>query len=187
MLARGANRPLEVDFRLVSATNQDLPELIKQGKFRLDLFHRINACTIHLPPLKDRLEDIRHLFDHFVEQRHPGLRLDIDDHVWSALLSYSWPGNARELRNVVERLVLLAKNGRAVDEDIVRSLLRESPQETGKPARMREYMDECERDYLEQVLKQCDWNQLRASKILDLPYSTLHRRIKRFGLRPPQN
>jgi DNA-binding NtrC family response regulator len=113
----GATDTKQVDVRVIAATNRDLPQLVREGRFREDLWYRIRVLHVHVPPLRERREDIRPLFEHF--SRHLDAPLDLTDAAWACLEEYQWPGNVRELRNIVEQLAATADAG-VVDEEVVR-------------------------------------------------------------------
>ena len=175
----GNSTPIEVDFRLVSATRKDLEKEIVAGNFREDFFYRINVITIQIPPLRERKEDIPLLTQHFLEKysqettkRVDHIKRDTMEH----LMRYNWPGNVRELENAVERAVVLSKSRTLAMEDF--SFLREPSPELFHPMSLREM----EKQHIQRVLEDCDWNVTKASKLLDINRVTLHKKIKRFDM-----
>ncbi len=187
----GGVKELPTNFRLVSATNQPLQRLVDKGAFRGDLFYRINAIVLELPPLRDRRGDIPLLARHFLTQVRPS---DADDWTIAAdaaalLENYSWPGNARELRNVIERAALLCNSTtiRAVD---LGSSLTDSGAGAGAEAPTGPQLPSLNLERLEAVaieraLERTEWYQGRASQLLGVSDRTLHRKIKGLGLRRP--
>ena len=186
----GGVKEFPTDFRLVSATNRPLRELVENEAFRGDLFYRINAVVIELPPLRDRPADIPLLVDVFLEEFGPA-----ESESWAvapdamALMeSYSWPGNVRELRNVIERAALLAQGRTIRVADLGSSLSRGV---VGVGARSTENglptldLAELERIAIEYALDRTGWHQGQAAEILGVSARTLHRKIKGFGLRRP--
>jgi DNA-binding NtrC family response regulator len=175
----GDREPVDVDFRLISATRKDLNNEVKEGHFREDFFYRINVITVHIPPLRKRKEDIPLLVEHFLEKYSHETTKQVD-HVTrdtlETLKNYNWPGNVRELENAIERAVVLSKSRTLRREDF--SFLQAS----APPQAGRRSLREMEKDYLSDILAECDWNVTRASKILDINRVTLHRMIKRYGL-----
>ena len=178
----GDRQPVDVDFRLISATRRDLEKEVTEGVFREDFFYRINVITIHIPPLKKRKGDIPLLVQHFL-QKYSHETVKRVDHVsrdtMELLKSYDWPGNVRELENAVERAVVLSKSRTLGKEDF--AFLRTAPSSIPKSQSLREM----EKVYVQQILEHCDWNITRASKILDINRVTLHKMIKRLNLKRP--
>lgn len=175
----GSSRTRRVDVRVISATNADLPTLVTEGRFREDLFYRLNAVEIQLPPLRDRREDISLLAAHFLraEIRRRGRQLSFSSEAMRALLSHTWPGNVRELRHAVERAVLLAE-GDTVDVEHLG--LRPGPESS---ARMEDLtLDDAERILIKKALTRYDGNVSQAAEALGLSRSALYRRLQRFGL-----
>jgi two-component system response regulator HydG len=171
--------PIEVDFRLISATRRDLEQQIAAGHFREDFFYRINVITIQIPPLRARKEDIPLLIEHFLEKFSHETAKHVD-HITPGtierLIAYEWPGNVRELENAIERAVVLSKS-RTIDiEDF--SFLQAPTTIAAKPRSLREM----EKYHIRRILEECDWNITRAAKILDINRVTLHNKIKRFDM-----
>jgi two-component system nitrogen regulation response regulator NtrX len=179
----GGTRTLSVDARIVAATNKDLPEEIREGRFREDLYYRLNVVPIHLPPLRTRREDVPLLVEHFVRRisadlgRRPRA---VTPEAMKRLAAYSWPGNIRELRNVLERLLIMTE-GDTLDladvEEVLPSESDEEPVTEIKAAR-----DKAEREAIATTLKQCGWNVTEAARRLGMDRGYLHRKIKRYGL-----
>jgi DNA-binding NtrC family response regulator len=194
----GGVKELPTDFRLVSATNQPLQERVEEGSFRGDLFYRINAIVLELPPLRDRPDDIPLLAEHFLRELRPGggAPLRIDDHALHLLRDYGWPGNVRELRNVVERAALLCSGGTIRAADLGSSLLggngdpaaqeRSGGDRDGVEARLPSLrLDHLEELAVIQALERTAWHQGQAAEILGISPRTLHRKIRAFGLQRP--
>lgn len=191
-LPLGAVDTVTVDVRILAATNVDLRELVEKGTFREDLYYRLNVITISLPPLRERAEDIPLLVDHFLEKYSrengkPALRFT--GRALHALMNYRWPGNIRELENVVERAVVLAEGGR-LDLDLLPSPLREKPlPDLGKSDKiletisLNEALDRYESELIVETLKKARGVQKRAAQILGIKPSTLSEKIKRLGIR----
>ncbi len=175
----GNSNPIEVDFRLISATRRDLEKEIVAGTFREDFFYRINVISIQIPTLRERKEDIPLLTQHFLEKysQETTKRVDhINRGTMDHLMRYNWPGNVRELENAIERAVVLSKSRTLEMEDF--SFLRESSPELFHPMSLREM----EKQHIQRVLEECGWNITRASKLLDINRVTLHKKIKRFDM-----
>ena len=175
----GNCNPVEVDFRLISATRRDLEQEIAAGNFREDFFYRINVITIHIPPLRERKEDIPLLIQHFLEKysQETTKRVDhITRDTIERLNAYEWPGNVRELENAIERAVVLSKSRTLDIQDF--SFLQKTPAMFSKPMSLRDM----EKHYIQRILEECGWNVTRAAKMLDINRVTLHKKIKRFQM-----
>jgi DNA-binding NtrC family response regulator len=188
----GGVKEIPTNFRLVSATNRPLQALVDEGAFRGDLFYRINAIVLELPPLRERPSDIPLLARHFLEQQRAadgGPRVLAPDAL-HALQAYAWPGNVRELRNVVERAALLARGGSIHAEDLGTSLGggTAQPRDADSPPASRLpalSLATLERLAIEEALGRTAWHQGRAAGLLGISERTLHRKIRAFGLRRP--
>jgi two-component system response regulator HydG len=189
IIRMGTNDPIHVNVRLVTATNRDLPELIKEGKFRTDLYHRIKVISVKLPPLRERREDIPLLIDHFVREfatRYgrplPGISSDLR----KALMSYSWPGNVRQLRNVVESLLVIDTDGELglddlTDEELLASV-GDVPQSTGSSHLVGQSMEAIEAHYIAETLRLTAGNREEAARLLGIGERTLYRKLKEYGI-----
>jgi two-component system response regulator HydG len=179
----GGSQWIDTDFRLVSATHRDLVHLIRQGRFREDFFYRINVIRIEIPPLRDRLEDVAPLADHFLERysRETGKRiLGLTQRALGILTAYHWPGNVRELRNVMERAVVLARGQMIGAEEL--GFLDAS----GEPCRLGPMsLREMEIAHIQAALDTCGWNVSRAARQLGVDRATLTRKLKRYRLQRP--
>ncbi|MFQ5678148.1 MAG: sigma-54-dependent transcriptional regulator [Gemmatimonadota bacterium] len=182
----GSTKALPVDVRLIAATNRDLERDIEQGRFRSDLYYRLNVISIELPPLRDRVDDIPLLAEHFLEREaertgEPAKALSAE--AMEVLQGYRWPGNVRELENVVERAVVLSR-GDVIKPDALQARLRTKepvPLIQDKPP-ANPTLEVIERAYIEHVLRAESGNKSRAAEVLGIDPSTLYRKIKRFGL-----
>jgi len=190
----GGTKEYPTNFRLVSATHRPLRKLIDEETFRGDLFFRINAIVVDLPPLRERVPDVELLVGHFLQEFAPGEAeyWTVDDEALSMLREYPWPGNVRELRNVMERVVLLARNQTVRASDLGASLMRPDTASTsasgegahaGLPALE---LDTLERLAIEEALRRAEWHQGRASELLGISPRTLHRKIRTLGLERPR-
>jgi len=179
----GSTRTISVDARIVAATNKDLPTEIEAGRFREDLYYRLNVVPIQLAPLRQRREDVPLLVEHFMnrfgsEHGRPPRQFTPD--AMERLVSYSWPGNIRELKNLIERILIMTDGetiGPTEVEEALPADADEEPQSEIKAAR-----DKAERDTIHAMLKQCQWNVTEASRRLGMDRGYLHRKIKRYGL-----
>jgi two-component system nitrogen regulation response regulator NtrX len=181
----GAETAMRIDARVVAATNRQLGEAVGNGAFREDLFFRLNVFPIHLPPLRERLEDLPALVVHLAERVRPRQAATFTEAALEALASYSWPGNVRELANLVERLSILS--GPTVDAPAVRQVLRGSgpqphtmPLMTGRP--LSGALDEYERGLIAAALAQAHGNMAEAARVLQTDRANLYRRMRRLGL-----
>ena len=173
----GGNQVIKVDFRCVSATNKNLEQLIDEGKFRPDLFYRLNIFHIELPPLRDRREDIPLLVNHFVRKFSLAMNKRIDrvsPDAMDRLQQQSWPGNVRELENAVERAMVVSQPPDLRERDFIFKSAP-APGESGKS------LEEIERAHILRVLEECGDNQSRAAEILDIDRVTLHHKLKKYG------
>ena len=186
----GGTKELPTDFRLVSATNRPLDELVAREMFRRDLFYRINAVVLSLPPLRERPGDITLLVRHFLAEFR---RADADAWVvtpdaMALLESYAWPGNVRELRNVIERLALLAQGRTIRAVDLGASFTSTPATAVAEPALSLPslHLDELERLAIREALDRTSWHQGLAAEILGVSPRTLHRKIRTLGLTRPR-
>ncbi|MFC1488886.1 sigma-54-dependent transcriptional regulator [Thermodesulfobacteriota bacterium] len=176
----GSREPVDVDFRLISATRRDLEKGITDGMFREDFYYRINVIKIHIPPLRDRKEDVPLLIDHFLEKYSHETTKQVDRVTLDAMTlmkGYDWPGNVRELENAIERAVVLSKSRTLGVEDF--SFLRSSSVATSTSLSLKEM----EKAHIQQVLEEYNWNVTQASKLLQINRVTLHKMIKRYNLK----
>ena len=185
----GGVQEVQVDVRIIAATNVDLKILVKEGKFREDLYYRLNVISVNLPPLRNRMEDVPLLVNHFLVRFSEENGLPTRHFTAEAmrpLLNYSWPGNVRELENVIERAVVLS-SGTHIGVDLlpdsilgdtsVPALTEEAPN-----ASLFDIMEECERRVIVSMLEKCGWNQTDAAERFHIPLSTLNQKIKRLSI-----
>jgi DNA-binding NtrC family response regulator len=185
----GGVQEIQVDVRIIAATNVDLRTQVKDGKFREDLFYRLNVITIDLPPLRQRRLDVPLLCEHFIkkfceENNKPLMRMTPE--ALRPLLDYNWQGNVRELENVIERAVVLA-NGPAITMDLLPDNVvgrgtSLSFVETRPDASLFEIMEDCERRVIIDMLEKVGWNQTEAAERFRIPLSTLNQKIKRLSI-----
>jgi DNA-binding NtrC family response regulator len=175
----GSNRPRKVDVRIVAATNKNLPKMVEEGKFREDLWYRLDVVRIQVPPLRERPGDVQLLAMAFLKRYNERYNLDarLTESGMRVLRETTWPGNVRQLQHVLERLVILAPGGR-ITEDAVAEALRSSrtAADTG------ETLAEAEADQIRKVLAATNGNKSRAARILGIERKTLYRKIERMGL-----
>jgi two-component system nitrogen regulation response regulator NtrX len=186
----GGAKPIQVDVRVLAATNKELEEEIKGGRFREDLYYRLNVIPLHVPPLRERREDIAMLVRHFVETnaREANLRpRQFTDEALEHMQRMDWPGNVRELRNTVERLLILS-GGSTVTADDVDLLVGGKMKGGGLSGDLlgcntfAEFKEAAERAFILQKLRENDWNVSETARILDMPRSNLYKKIERYEM-----
>lgn len=186
----GGSKRAQVDVRVLAATNKTLEDEIAAGRFREDLYYRLNVVPLHVPPLRERREDIPLLAQHFVDrlsQRDGSGMRTFDPGALDALSQMEWPGNVRELRNTIERVLVLASGPRITGADISR--LAGTRPADGSPLgslldlpRFEEFKDAAERAYLLHKLREANWNVSETARAIDMPRSNLYKKIERYGL-----
>ena len=194
----GGNESIRVDMRLVAATNRNLAEEVAEGRFREDLYYRINVVTITLPPLRDRRSDIPVLANHALDKfSHlaSGRVKEISREAMEVLLDYAWPGNVRQLESAIERAILLCEGDRIVPRDLPQEVLSRKAM-TRAPERLRAEkfeipaegidFEKFERDLIMQAMEKADWVIAKAAKLLGMSYRTLQYRLEKFGIRKPE-
>ncbi len=185
----GGVHEIQVDVRIIAATNVDLKILVKEGKFREDLYYRLNVIMIELPPLRQRKEDIPLLVEHFLQkyaEENGRSQPRLTSEAMRSLLTYSWPGNVRELENVVERAVVLS-SGSDIGLDLIVDHIAGRGNsfpilEHRADASLFDIMEECERQIIADMLEKCNWNQTEAADRFRVPLSTLNQKIKRLNI-----
>jgi len=175
----GGLKDVEADFRALAATNRDLEQAVEEGSFRRDLYYRLNVVQIHIPPLRERREDVPALAQHFLEMLRVRLNKrtgSISPQAMQLLVNHDWPGNVRELENAIERALVVGKQKRIVLEDLPIALQGsgEGPSD--------ESLDSWEKSYIAKKLEQYDWNVSRTAQILKIDRGTLYAKIKKYGL-----
>jgi len=188
----GSTSSVHVDVRVLAATNKDLSAEIRAGRFREDLYFRLNVIPIFVPPLRDRVEDIPLLAEHFMVQfaREYGRRVkSLDPGAIGVLQRYDWPGNVRELRNVIERLVIMVPGDRIAGHDLTFGAFATSLPETASPPppsagplSLHEARTRFERDFILRVLEEQEGNISRAAEILGVERSNLYRKMRGLGI-----
>jgi len=193
----GGNQTIEVDVRVIAATNKDLEEQIKQGNFREDLYYRLNVLPFHVPPLRERSNDVQSLAMHFLEffcQKEGKTTKKLSEGSLNLLTQYSWPGNVRELKNIIERLAIMTvdeiiepnhlptviiknQNG---NDDLYSSIANQD--DTFRQAR-----DQFEKAFITQKLQENNWNVSKTAEQIEIERSNLHRKIKAYGIELKKN
>jgi DNA-binding NtrC family response regulator len=183
----GGTQKVEVNVRIVAATNRDLDRAVAENSFRSDLYYRINTINITLPPLRDRAIDIPLLAEHFLARYGGAHPPRISEDAMQALVHYRWPGNIRELRNVIERAVLLANGGVITIADLpLTNAPRPAHSGPATAASSDASLADLERRHIETVLAQANWHQGRAAQQLGISTKTLYRKIREYGFTRPR-
>jgi two-component system response regulator AtoC len=182
----GANSPTQVDVRLITATNRDLAADISTGRFRGDLYYRINVVTIKLPPLRDRPQDIPELALHFLRRYNERLQLGVESIAPAAmrqLADYAWPGNVRELENVIERALVLA-HGSTIEPEHLAEFVQASDGAAPNPddLSIKRQTEQLERILIRRALEQTRGNRTKAAQLLELSHRALLYKIREYGL-----
>lgn len=187
MIPVGGTKPIEIDVRLITATNADLEQEVKMGRFRPDLFYRVNVFLINIPPLRERKDDIKLLVYHFIKKYCERLKSKdkkISEEAMRRLVSYTWPGNVRELENAIERAVLLARGNEITQNELPEKIMEnELPKLVEQPKLENPTLEEIEKAYIYWVLNNAGWHKSKASQILGIDSSTLYRKIEKYGLK----
>ncbi len=178
----GGTRPRQVDVRVVSATNKDLAEAVGQAQFRQDLFYRINAVSIALPPLRERPEDILLLAEHFLRDRPSSSPMRLSGEAAHTLQRYSWPGNVRELRHVIQRAVMLAPGAVIELQDLPLDIQASGGEGEAEPRRL----DAQERKHIVDILRQVKGHRGKAATVLGIDPKTLYRKVLAYQIRPEE-
>ncbi len=184
----GGSETLTAQMRIVAATNRNLEEMVGTGKFRADLYHRLYALPIYLPPLRERKEDIPHLAEFFKNRiaKHSGKQIDaLTPEVMGVLQAYHWPGNVRELENVIQRAIILCDNSRIKVVDLEMMSIILSTYQDQEIVSLNEF----KRRYILEVLKDANWHiegAEGAAALLGLDPSTLYSKIKKLGIKRPE-
>lgn len=189
----GGTDEVTADIRVITATNQDLSRMVAEGKFREDLFYRINVIAVHLPPLRDRAEDIPLLAEHFLEkcsEQMGKVVARISGEALAYLEAYDWPGNIRELENVIERAVALEQTPTILSESLPAHILGRTPKNAPQPVPLPEtgfdleqHVQEVERDYIAQALRRAGGVQVKAAELLGMSFRSFRYYVKKYNLR----
>lgn len=195
----GSNQDVEVDVRIIVATNEDLQEAVKKGNFREDLYHRLNEFTVIVPSLRDRGSDIDIFAQHFLQLANTELNKDVedfDDEVKAIFRKYSWPGNLREMRNVVRRAVLLASGGLVKKETLPHEIIFEKQDDvqsnynnntqqkqfTEAPSDLKSLAEKTERELILSTLIKVNYNKSKAATLLKIDRKTLYNKMKLYKI-----
>jgi len=191
----GGQRPVKVDVRVLSATSKNLSDEIAGGRFREDLFYRLNVVPVRLPPLRERREDIPELVGHFLARFASDRRMatpSISDEAMAALQAHDWPGNVRQLRNIIERTIILAPGDRVscIEVDLLPSEVLDNQGAPGGSSTtmaimgspLREARESFEREYLKIQIRRFSGNISRTASFIGMERSALHRKLKALGI-----
>jgi two-component system nitrogen regulation response regulator NtrX len=185
----GGSETITVDVRVIAATNVDIPKAIAEGKFREDLYYRLNVIPIHVPRLTERKDDIEVLINYFLErfsQEHGTGKKVITEDGMEFLKEYPWPGNVRELKNIIERVVIMVSTEEIKAEDIKKNIGsggKDHVRDTNYPGgSLKETREAFEKDYIIAALKKNEGNVSLTAKELDIERTNLHRKIKQYNI-----
>jgi DNA-binding NtrC family response regulator len=175
----GSNKVVNVDFRIIAATNSDLEKKVAEKDFREDLYYRLNVFSIQIPPLRERTADIALIARHFLEKYARSMSKDVTDispEALKMLIQYNWPGNIRELRNTIERALVVVGDKDQIEPDDLNLLFLSKGSPPG------DSLEEIEKVHVQRILEQSDWNISRSAEILKIDRVTLYNKIKKYGL-----
>jgi DNA-binding NtrC family response regulator len=184
----GGGKRIDVDVRIIAATNKNLKDEIEKGNFREDLFHRLNVIPIHVPPLRDRTEDIPLLVQHFAKDicgKNQMPQVEFSESALNALQQMSWTGNIRELRNLIERVIIMIPKKEITDKDIYSLVSPSSPafDDILKVSNsFQDFKEKAERAFILKQLEANDWNISKTAELLDIQRSHLYSKIKKYGI-----
>ena len=181
----GSTKSIRVDVRIIAATNRNLVELVKQGRFRDDLYYRLNVIPIALPALRERKEDIPALVDYFLQRFSKETKknfTDVAPQAMERLLTHDWPGNVRELANVIERAIVLGRGPQITLQDLSPVIASKAPDALVDGLPYREALDACRQQIIVRTLSQTQGNRAAAAKLLGIERRHLLRLMKCFGI-----
>ncbi|MEW6053643.1 MAG: sigma-54 dependent transcriptional regulator [Nitrospirota bacterium] len=174
----GSNKKIKVDFKLISSTNRDFTKEVREGRFREDLLYRINIVEIQLPPLRERKEDIPLFISEFTKDfcARENKKITVSDQAIQVLQNYSWPGNVRQLRNIIEMLIVLAKGNNITIRDLPEEIFSENPHKAGN--NYVKTLRELETQAIQDAIRECNGNKSKAAKILGISRKAFYKRLK---------
>jgi DNA-binding NtrC family response regulator len=182
----GSSEPIKIDVRIIASTKTDLSKLVKEGKFREDLFYRLNVLPIHLKPLRERKEDIVPLFNYFLNQFSYQKKYEVEDSVFEILKNYHWPGNVRELKNLTERLTILCYDCKIsssrLPQELFSTEMDYSQLISDQNKSLTEIVEEVEKKLIQNALLKTANNKAKAAELLGLPPSTLKSKIEKYEI-----
>jgi len=177
----GSSKPKKVDVRIISATNKNLKTEVQLGHFREDLFYRLNVIPLVLPPLRERKQDIPDLVHYFLDEFNPDRNITITHDALMMLVQYSWEGNVRQLRNVIQRILALSTSDKITQDDLPEEIRNYLHSE--KDSIEQKTIAEVEKSHIQKILEECNYNQLKAAEVLGVHRNTLSRKIKEYHIR----
>ena len=181
----GSEKKIPIDVRIIAATNQDLRKAIKEKTIREDLFYRLSVFPIHLPPLRERKEDIPPLVEHFAKKHNKKkgkLTINIAEETMELLIRYPWPGNIRELENAIERALILTDDGIILPRNLPWYIREHGEDKGGGVSKVLATLQEVETKHIEYVLNKTGWNKSKTAKILGIDRKTLYQKVKKYSL-----
>src|SRR5699024_3623517 len=179
----GGNKEIQVDVRIVSATNEDLLQAVEEGRFREDLYHRLNEFSVNIPPLRERKDDLLLFADFFLQEANKNLNkevLGLSAEAQQVFFNYSWPGNLRELRNIIRRAVLLTTDSFIPLEVLPKEVRHETPKRSSSEVLLSK--EEYEKQSIIQALEKTNNNKSEAARLLNIARKTLYNKLKQYGL-----
>jgi transcriptional regulator with PAS, ATPase and Fis domain len=185
ILPIGNTTPRHIDVRVLAATNRNLRKEVETGRFREDLYYRLNVMEIHIPPLKDRPEDISLLVDHLIKKHNPELKKNFkgaDAEVLHTLMSLPWKGNVRELDNVIEHTMILADGDMITYKDLPAAIIAIGQENPGFTLCLKDALRNFEKQHIVRVLEQVAQDRREAAKLLDISLSSLYRKIEELDI-----
>jgi transcriptional regulator with PAS, ATPase and Fis domain len=185
ILPIGSTTPRHIDVRVLAATNRNLKQEVEAGRFREDLFYRLNIIEIHIPPLNERPEDIPLLVEHFIKKHNPELNknmLGADDDAVRVLMALPWRGNVRELDNVIEHTMILAEGDRIGLRDLPSAIVASSQNQAAFTFNLRDALREFEKKHIQRALEHVGQDRKEAAKLLDISLSSLYRKIEELEI-----
>ncbi|MEG8945710.1 sigma-54-dependent transcriptional regulator [Rosettibacter firmus] len=182
----GSSIPIKIDVRVIASTKANLKQLIKEGKFREDLYYRLNVLPVNLKPLRERKEDIIPLFNYFLSEFSAGKTFQIDDKVYEILMNYNWPGNVRELKNMAERLSILCYDCKIdpskLPQEIITNFSTDINLLSDSNKTLNQILEEVEIKLIKNALLQTNYNKAKAAELLGIPPSTLKSKIEKYRI-----
>ena len=185
ILPIGSTTPCHIDVRVLAATNRNLKKEVDEGRFREDLYYRLNIMEIHIPPLCERPEDIPLLIDHLIRKHNPELRKNfqrMDEDVIRVLMSLPWKGNVRELDNVIEHTMILAEGDHIIMSDLPASIVASGQAQPAFTHNLKDALRHFEKQHIMKVLDQVSQDRREAAKLLDISLSSLYRKIEELEI-----
>ncbi|MCE3242392.1 MAG: pilR [Deltaproteobacteria bacterium] len=185
ILPLGSTTPRHIDVRVLAATNRNLHNEVEAGRFREDLYYRLNVMEIHIPPLRERPEDIPELIEHFIKRHNPELKRNfqgIDEAAVRVLMALQWKGNVRELDNVIEHTMILAEGERIMLKNLPSAIIASSQTHPGFTFNLRDALRQFEKQHILRALDQANQDRKEAARLLDISLSSLYRKIEELEI-----